>query len=1800
MDSQREPIDVLVCHSEQDRQWAQYLKRRLVQAGLAVHLSELLAGADIARQWDNLLGRSRNGVILVSDAPVDGAVYSAMIRLADTGRLRLIPVVLANAPMPAMLSRFQPVNLVGAQSEADFDRCLPDMLAAISGTRPEQPDAALLFDRIPEGPVTCTLRIDPGEVVLSSPVVTSTGRLSGALSVQRVDHVRTALQQRDLLPMDTRVSDAALLKGEVAATLRQLISLCERRGSLLRVGVVASQENPLRDVVWERLCLEGEETPLVLMRNVVLFRSVTDLGETVDPRIPGPLRILAVIASPDGAGQLLDYEHELATIIEQVDAARREKAYVRILNWGSAEAIRQALAEEDFHVLHLSCHGEPGRLVLEKPDGAVDYVTAEDFVRRVLIPGRTVPFVVLAGCSTALAGDAASAADQKALPSYAQTLLEHGVPAVLAMTSRVGDLYATELLARTYRQLAVEPHSPDPLVALSQARRDVETDWSALPGDDPRWEGKSEWATAAVFTRVRSLTLFDPHHSQPTRRQRQPRIDHDIASLEIGDFVGRRSEMRQLLRAISGRTATGILIHGIGGVGKSSLAAATLHELDADGWTVVTLHGPRSINDILHRIARVLRRSGVDPVAMEDLADQTLDWRERLGELKALVREGTKVVLLLDDPLGEPWVEGEAVPAGDKALLEFLDSWLDIGNGARIILTLRMPISVRQLRNPNRIMQLHLGQLSPAESAKLLWRLPYVYELERSERERAYRALGGHPRALEYLNAFLQSGSQTGTGASSARSGNRPHGEIVQRLERLLEVRGITDATRFIAETGRSIDDSLAETISTSSADVLLTELYHRLDHSPVTQRLLVAASVFRSPVDHDGLNWVLSDDRGPDPARVARLRELYDRLAQAGGGATLANLRMREEQRAQLNRDLLRAYPARHPELQQARDALLELSLLSPAKHEDGERFIVHRWTAGSLATLVPPDVLHAAHARAAAYYRWHDGLYGHDDLTDLREAHFHFCALGDLDAIVATAADLCAALHASGAYDEERAVCDETLSRLDPDAPQTAVFLHAKAIIAMLRGEYDTATALQQRCLELAERLQDRVTAATSRQQMGVIAQLRGDPALATASYRAAMRICFDVGLDGSPHAQAVVAACYQQLGALALQRGDPDDASRWSRGALDIVTELGEEMVLSTTDDDLARLARAMGDTALADEHALGSHELQATQPDIMRLAATASLQLGAVHVLNDRPQEAAQLLERAGDLARRLQDTPLLAKCLQLNGDVLFELHRYGEATEVYEAQRELLLQLEDVPALVVVYQQLGRVATACDDPWSEETLRTALNLAERLADPRLVGATHLYRGSAMTQRDPAGAREALVAGREAATQAGDQTLWVSCVLHLAAVESSQGNHDAAVGLADDALRRALLTGNESAVLACCHARGLMERQNGDDRTAAAWIIRARDRASEIVHRRAMADCDLHLARIAADGNDLELAETHYQRCLETADPDRHVDLAWHAWRELGHCRATHHQHESALPALRHALDLIAGSGQPEPELWCVVNLMWSQDRTGDAEAHASARRCAELADRVGYAPFAAVGLLCAGDGARDEGDSASARGYYERALALAADWGRQAAPQAVDAFWQLGRLAHAEGQAEVAAGHYVEAGQLAENLGDRLVVAHLLRELGRTQRDLGQAVHARELWESSLVAAQRLGDERLAAASRLLLADLDEAEGDSEQAATIRARLAEQFSKRGLAAQRAEYHHLYAAALSGLQELLWSRRLRIADGETPFVQPQATYIGPAIEDVVREMSPRASLVSGVPAAVAPHLRRPRHP
>src|SRR5207248_8056999 len=84
----------------------------------------------------------------------------------------------------------------------------------------------------------------------------------------------------------------------------------------------------------------------------------------------------------------------------------------------------------------------------------------------------------------------------------------------------------------------------------------------------------------------------------------EPQFGPRMVVRQVGDFVGRRAESRRARHAL--REHAGLVLHGLGGVGRSTLAAQTVATLGEEAGLVVALSGPTSTDAILTEVGKRL------------------------------------------------------------------------------------------------------------------------------------------------------------------------------------------------------------------------------------------------------------------------------------------------------------------------------------------------------------------------------------------------------------------------------------------------------------------------------------------------------------------------------------------------------------------------------------------------------------------------------------------------------------------------------------------------------------------------------------------------------------------------------------------------------------------------------------------------------------------------------------------------------------------------------------------------------------------------------------------------------------------------------------------------------------------------------------------------------------------------------------------------------------------------------------------------------------------------------------------
>ena len=677
---------------------------------------------------------------------------------------------------------------------------------------------------------------------------------------------------------------------------------------------------------------KGETGPLGLLPAVSISRrpaSAQAIGEgpgTAPPAVStaGPLKVLVAVAAPDETkteNAPLDTEAEMAAVLEAVsDVAASPHAQVRILEVASLSAIRAALTQDAYHVLHLSAHGSPDTVQLEDEDGAPQQVTAESLMQALQHAKRPVPLIMLSSCSGGAAGTQAMAAG----------LINRGADRVIAMLAAVTDDYATALARYFYQELAARPALSVGQV-LAQARYLAE-DQRPHSGKDPL--PVPEYGVATLLTVGGDGPLVDTGVPQVPLTVVTTRPGGKLVrELPIGALIGRRAQMRTTMNVLRHTPAAvdrfgvagGVVLTGIGGIGKTAVAGRVMSRLRDDGWLIAVHEGrwnptavitatATALDEALPRVTDPVRARALAGVLVR-LADPGIDDGPKLAGIAGLLAT-QRLLVVFDD------FEQNLSPGGDAfldpAISEVIAALADAAETGGLLVTCRYPLPGLD----SILVQVPIPPLSQAELRRLFLRLPALRDLKSEDRRLLMRTIGGHPRLIEFTDALL-------------RGGRASLKQVQVKLRDLARREGLKLGH------DRSIESAVNQAMLLGSADILLTELLTLL--TPAQTDVLRQVAVCRAPMTLEDLAVTLapSTDAGTPLAE---------------GQPDLAVLRA----------DV---------------DRLTDLTLLTMA-----EDIVMHPWTA-ALVTRNSASDLNGLHERALAmrYWRFGQQRRTYDDLLDI-----------------------------------------------------------------------------------------------------------------------------------------------------------------------------------------------------------------------------------------------------------------------------------------------------------------------------------------------------------------------------------------------------------------------------------------------------------------------------------------------------------------------------------------------------------------------------------------------------------------------------------------------------------------------------------------------------------------------------------------------------------------------------------------------------------------------------------------------
>ncbi len=536
------------------------------------------------------------------------------------------------------------------------------------------------------------------------------------------------------------------------------IANCRGEGLVIAIDT----DKQLAHLPWEVLH-DGEDFLVKRVNPVVLplrwIEKETELF-SVEAR---QLRVLFMATDPEDVEPKLEFEQEEARIL----ADTRDFAVdLRVEESGCVSELGKVWSRylDDFDVFHLTGHASitPGEVeknptpnpspqarrgedlepntpyfITETEIGERHETTAAELAE--VFRFRFPKLVFLSGCRTG------QAPDKGAVPSMAEALIAQGARAVLSWGRPVEDRTATAAAAHLYGKLAAGYQLAQALASTYQQlfKQNVR-DWHLLR---LYVQGECPGALVDVWGDL------PPSAPEPAYQQFLDPDTQQVRVAKPSEFVGRRRTLQRCLKAI--RTSLGVLIHGLGGVGKSTVTARLLERMV--GYHRLVNFRQLDEDKLLKTLAEQCTSE-----RGHEILNGKLPLMQRLTKFftEGLNTKEQRFVFVLDDfEANLDLRNGVYVlqPQVVDVVLALLKAMQNSQLPHKVIITCRYDFTLSELNH--RLHREPLAALGGADLIKKYNRLDSFngsWQFDRDLPERAKQAADGNPRLLEWLDQICK------------------------------------------------------------------------------------------------------------------------------------------------------------------------------------------------------------------------------------------------------------------------------------------------------------------------------------------------------------------------------------------------------------------------------------------------------------------------------------------------------------------------------------------------------------------------------------------------------------------------------------------------------------------------------------------------------------------------------------------------------------------------------------------------------------------------------------------------------------------------------------------------------------------------------------------------------------------------------------------------------------------------------------------------------------------------------------
>ena len=370
-------------------------------------------------------------------------------------------------------------------------------------------DFDLLLERAPKGFRAQVLNSSAGQASVDFQLPFSDVELENFLL--KLGRTTRVVRRIESTEMTTAKSFGAALfdavfAGDVRACLRSAVDEARRENTRVRLRIRLT-DPVLADLPWEFLYNPAVNRFLALSVQTPVVRYM-ELPEVIQPiAVTPPIRVLVMISSPsdypalDGEAEWKRLNESLADLISAGTIA------VERLEEATLGALQQRLRRSEYHIFHFIGHGEfdqtlqEGVLLLERANKRGHRVGSQ-YLGMLLHDHNTLRLAILNAC------EGARSSRQDPFAGSAQSLVQQGIPAVIAMQFEIADDVASTFAHEFYGALA------DGLpidAAVTEARKAIFAGGREI-----------EWATPVLYLRAPDGRIFDVAPAATTAKPDPP------------------------------------------------------------------------------------------------------------------------------------------------------------------------------------------------------------------------------------------------------------------------------------------------------------------------------------------------------------------------------------------------------------------------------------------------------------------------------------------------------------------------------------------------------------------------------------------------------------------------------------------------------------------------------------------------------------------------------------------------------------------------------------------------------------------------------------------------------------------------------------------------------------------------------------------------------------------------------------------------------------------------------------------------------------------------------------------------------------------------------------------------------------------------------------------------------------------------------------------------------------------------------------------------------------------------------